>query len=129
MSLLRMSLKGAEELLLDWEDSTMAGMEELIFGYDGDEFYVEFAASPSLQIYDNGVIEADWSHNQGFSGRFWPYYVYLYDAETDAYQFSCGVEAWDRGVSSENGLGIFPEENIAALGYPKPDVEVQKPAG
>ncbi|MCD8097157.1 MAG: M56 family metallopeptidase [Lachnospiraceae bacterium] len=175
---------GAEELLLDWEDSTMAGMEKLIFGYDGDEIYVEFAAFPSLRIYDNGIIEADWSHNQGFSGRFWPYHVYLYDAETDAYQFSCGVEAWDREVSQENGLGTFPEdidedgdglvycittdevdpyaditwidggayegwhdscvgdakelsfswrqlteENIAALGYPKPDVEIAEPVG
>lgn len=64
-----------------------------------------------LTFYDNGTVKAEWSHNQGLAGDFWPYNVYCYDAENDVYQ-SCGsVDAWDRSRHEESYEGeIFPSE-------------------
>ncbi|MCD8327055.1 MAG: hypothetical protein LUC90_10370 [Lachnospiraceae bacterium] len=102
---------GKDELLLNWQDSVMAGMEEIIFGCDGDEVYVQLTEFPLLRIYDNGVIEADQSHNQGLAGRFWPYMVYVYNEELDSYEYVDSADAWDVEVSSEDNLGNpFPED-------------------
>lgn len=176
---------GQEELLLFWDNACMAGTTEFIFGYDSGGIHVELSAFPDLIFYDNGIVEESWSHNQGLAGRFWPYNIYRYDAENDAYQYFGGVDAWDKDVQEENYEGdSFPtdidvdgdglvyyilsadwggqynmplvdgadyenwrntfmdeaeeiniltqkltEENIAALGYPKPDVPLPQPAG
>jgi len=176
---------GREELLLFWENASMAGMVEFVFDYDGGAVHVELSEFPSLAFYDNGIVEAGWSHNQGLAGEFWPYNVYRYDEENDVYQSFGGVDAWDKSVREENYNGdpfptdidadgdglvyyILPagwngqydmplvdgpdyenwrssyingakkinilcqkltEENIAALGYPKPDISLPQPLG
>lgn len=67
-----------------------------MFGYQDGSVYQELAEFPDLNFYDNGFIKANWSHNQGPGGDFWPYSIYRYNAEDDTYQFFGGVEAWDR---------------------------------
>ena len=52
----------------------VAGMRALI--YDTDEnggLRLQFSEFPNLTFYDNGAIQAGWSHNQGLAGDFWPY--------------------------------------------------------
>lgn len=177
---------GQDELLLMWESASMAGMTEIIFGYEGGAVYTELAEFPSQTYYDNGIVEVAWSHNQGLAGIFWPFNVYCYDAKSDIYQSYGGADAWDKKVAEENYKGvpfpadidvdgdgivyyIFPadwngqyediplvdgaeyekwrnayidgaekieislqkltEENIAALGYPKPDISLPQPVG
>lgn len=177
---------GQEELLLFWENASMAGMLECVFGYADGSIYKEQAEFPGQIFYDNGIIEAGWSHNQGPAGEFWPYNLYRYDAESDIYLFLGGADAWDKRAAEESYEGvpfpadidadgdgivyyIFPadwngqyddippvdgadyeswrntyidgakeiqipyqkltEENIAALGYPKPDIVLPEPAG
>ncbi|WP_310604147.1 M56 family metallopeptidase [Anaerosporobacter sp.] len=169
---------GKEELVLFWENASMAGTVAYVFGYNDGMVHVELTEFPILTFYDNGIVEAAWSHNQNLAGRFWPYKAYRYDAKTDVYQSLGGVDAWDKNVREENEKGdhfptyidadgdglvyyILPanwngqydmslvdgadyeswrnaymegakeitisrqmltEENIAALGYPKPDI-------
>ena len=172
---------GKEELLLLWDHAVMAGMECTVLGYDGEAVYAELSVFPSMRFYDNGAVEADWSHNQGLAGDFWPYDVYRYDEKSDTYRYAGGVDAWDRkrektgfpaGVDADgDGMvyyllppdwagqyekaelvdgdayerwrsGYFSgaqeqtvafqhltEENIAALGYPRPDAPVIQPVG
>ncbi len=102
---------GQEELLLFWESGSMAGTVGYVFGYDDGDVHVELSAFPSLTFYTNGAVEADWSHNQNLAGKFWPYDVYRYDTEKDAYQSLGGVDAWDKRVREENEKGDrFPTD-------------------
>jgi len=170
----------AEELVLYWTEACMAGQVCLVYGYDGEEARLELSEFPALTFYDNGTAKADWSHNQGLAGRFWPFYAYRYEPESGVYQCVGGVDAWDSDYDSNifpydidadgDGLvyyllpadwdgqyGMGPvdgvdyenwwnarmgdaeeievpwqeltEENIAALGAPKPDVEYPEPLG
>jgi len=48
----------------------------------------------------------DWAHSQGWSGRFWPYYAYRYNAVTDLYEEVGSAEAWDKEVRSQ----YFPDD-------------------
>lgn len=176
---------GKEELLLSWTNASMAGHSFVIYGYWQGAVYTQFSGFPSLRFYDNAAIEEDWSHNQGWSGRFWPHYAYRYNPQSDLYEQVGFVEGWDKQVVSEgfpddidadgdglvydvrpadvdwtigsryepermmdgpayeewrqsylNGsqeveIGLIPltEENIAALGAPKPIAHEVKPVG
>lgn len=176
---------GKEELLLSWTNASMAGHSFVIYGCWQGAVYTQFSGFPSLRFYDNAAIEEDWSHNQGWSGRFWPHYAYRYNPQSDLYEQVGFVEGWDKQVVSEgfpddidadgDGLvydvrpadadwtigsryelermmdgpayeewrqsylndsqeveiGLIPltEENIAALGAPKPIVPEVKPVG
>lgn len=176
---------GKEELLLSWTNASMAGHRFVIYGCWQGAVYTQFSGFPSLRFYDNAAIEEDWSHNQGWSGRFWPHYAYRYNPQSDLYEQVGFVEGWDKRVVSEgfpddidadgdglvydvrpadvdwtigsryesermmdgpayeewrqsylNGsqeveIGLIPltEENIAALGAPKPIVPEVKPVG
>lgn len=176
---------GKEELLLSWTNASMAGHSFVIYGCRQGAVYTQFSGFPSLRFYDNAAIEEDWSHNQGWSGRFWPHYAYRYNPQSDLYEQVGFVEGWDKRVVSEgfpddidadgdglvydvrpadvdwtigsryepermmdgpayeewrqsylNGsqeveIGLIPltEENIAALGAPKPIAPEVKPVG
>lgn len=184
-ALIDLDSDGREELLLLWETASMAGMKGYVFSYGDGEVYEELQAFPSLKFFDNGIVIANWSHNQGLAGDFWPYFIYRYDADNDAYQNLGGVDAWNKRVREKNENGdCFPtdidadgdgvvyfilptdwngqydlpivdgsdykkwwnsymegakelnipfqkltEENIAALGYPKPEVQIPEPVG
>lgn len=104
---------GREELILTYTDTSMAEMEIGIYGYDAEEdcLVQELAAFPMLTFYDNGVIQADWSHNQGLAGEFWPYTLYQYDKDADCYNPVGMVDAWDGTMFPEDFEGNpFPEE-------------------
>lgn len=177
---------GKEELLLKWTNASMAGSVEFIFGYQDYTIYEELVEFPAMTFYDNGAVEAGWSHNQGLAGEFWPYNVYCYDAESDTYKEMGSVDAWDKSLRDinyegenfptdidEDGDGVvyyifsadwvgsyeymplvdgaeyekwratyfgeakeveipyqsLTEENIAALGYPMPEIEISEPVG
>lgn len=176
---------GKEELLLSWTNASTAGHCFVICGCWRGAVYTQFSGFPSLRFYDNAAIEEDWSHNQGWSGRFWPHYAYRYNPQSDLYEQVGFVEGWDKQLQPEgfpvdldadgdglvydvrptgvdwtsgsryapermmdgpafeewrqtylNGaqqmeVELFPltEENIAALGAPKPDVPQAKPVG
>ena len=176
---------GRQELLLFWTEAYMAGSQCVIYDYHDGVLWKQGQFFPSLRFYDNAVIEEDWSHNQGWSGRFWPHYAYRYNPQSDLYEQVGFVEGWDKQVVSEgfpddidadgdglvydvrpadvdwtigsryelermmdgpayeewrqsylNGsqeveIGLIPltEENIAALGAPKPIAHEVKPVG
>lgn len=176
---------GRMELLLFWTEASTAGHLCAIYDYHDGVLLEQGRFFPSLRFYDNAAIEEDWSHNQGWSGRFWPHYAYRYNPQSDLYEQVGFVEGWDKRVVSEgfpddidadgdglvydvrpadadwtigsryepermmdgpayeewrqsylNGsqeveIGLIPltEENIAALGAPKPIAPEVKPVG
>lgn len=101
---------GEEELLLYWVNASMAGMRGIVFGFRDGAVYEELSAFPALTFYEGGAVQADWSHNQGWGGRFWPYTVYQFQPETGVYAEAGAVDAWDRALTDGDHPGWFPEE-------------------
>lgn len=102
---------GEEELILLHAADVYAGFKGRIFAYDQDsgEIHTELTEFPDLTFYDNGVVLAAWSHNQGWGGRFWPYNLYRYDRDSDSYAYIGSVDGWDRTISDQNeGFTPFP---------------------
>lgn len=100
---------GEEELLAYWTDAPTAGMMERIYDFDpaSGEVREIFSEFPLLTFYDNGIIEAGWSHNQGNAGTaLWPYTLWQYDPDAGTYKAIGMVDAWDRQFVDSN----FPEE-------------------
>lgn len=112
---------GRDELILTYTDTTMAEMGASIYDYDAEQdcLVQEFSAFPMLTFYDNGVIQADWSHNQGLAGEFWPYTLYQYDKDADCYNPVGMVDAWDGTMFPEDFEGNpFPEDvDVSHSGY------------
>jgi hypothetical protein len=105
---------GKDELILIYSTASMAGMVELIYDFDNNTktSQEEFREFPALTFYDNGIIQADWSHNQGLAGEFWPFNLYQYNSETDRYDNVAMVDAWDRSLSETDYNGNpFPVES------------------
>lgn len=101
---------GTEELLLWWTDASMAGMQGIVFGFRDGAVYQELSEFPALTFYNNGAVQADWSHNQGWAGRIWPYTVYQFQPETGLYAEAGAVDAWDRACTDGDHPGWFPHE-------------------
>ncbi len=104
---------GEEEMILLHAADVYAGFKARIFAYDQDSggIRTELTEFPSLIFYDNGVVLAAWSHNQGWGGRFWPYNLYQYDKDSDSYVCAGSVDGWDRAISDQNeGFTPFPSE-------------------
>ena len=89
---------GRDELIIQYVSTYMAGMAAGIYGYDEttNTLREELLEFPALTFYNNGTIEAAWSHNQGLAGDFWPYTLYRYDQSTDTYVTVGMADAWDR---------------------------------
>lgn len=103
---------GREELIVSYTNACMAGMMEIIYDYDpvSGELKREFTQWPALTYYDNGIIKAEASHNHS-RGEFWPFALYRYQAESDAYVQIAYVNTWDKEFSAEWDEGQpFPEE-------------------
>lgn len=103
---------GREELIVQYTNASMAGMFERIYDYDpgSGELKCEFLNFPALTYYSNGIIKAEWSHNQG-RGEAWPYTVYRYDPESDSYVEVGSVDSWDKALSETWYEGQpFPDE-------------------
>ncbi len=93
---------GKEELLIMYSNVCMAGMVGCVFAYDAQtkELQTELREFPALTFYDNGVVKADWSHNQGLAGdSLLPYSLYQYAPESDSYVLVGMVDAWDKNLS------------------------------
>lgn len=104
---------GTEELIILYTDTYSAGMVGLVLSYDsaGENLVTELMEFPALTFYDNGIIKAEWSHNQGFAGDFWPYNLYQYVAESDSYILVGSVDAWDKEIAAEDGeQNQFPDD-------------------
>lgn len=98
---------GKDELIFIYSTASMAGMVELIYDFDNNTktSQEEFREFPALTYYDNGIIQADWSHNQGLAGEFWPFTLYQYNSETDRYDSVAMLDAWDRSLSETDYNG------------------------
>ncbi|MBD5513594.1 MAG: hypothetical protein HDR06_02810 [Lachnospiraceae bacterium] len=103
---------GREELIVSYSNACMAGMEEIIYDYNPvlGQLKREFTQFPALTYYDNGIIKAEWSHNQG-PGEFWPFTLYRYEAGSDSYVVVGSVDTWDKVLREEWYEGQpFPDE-------------------
>ena len=104
---------GQEELVLLQSCEIYAGYRGYVLAYDPVSGAVKIALSefPDLTFYDTGAVTAGSSHNQGLGGRFWPYTLYTYDAQTDTYRTEGWVDAWDRQIWENNpDFAPFPDE-------------------
>lgn len=104
---------GKEELIVLFTSTYMAGMRGSVFAYDNETGTMteELSEFPALTFYDNGYVKVDASHNQGLAGGFWPYSLYRHRTDSDRYELTAMVDAWDRQLSEtdyENRQ--FPEE-------------------
>lgn len=73
---------GADELVLLWDYAlAYCGELGLVYGYDSGAVHRELLEFPDLMFYENGIVTAGISHKQGRSGRFWPLYLYRYEAD------------------------------------------------
>lgn len=103
---------GIEELIVCWDQACMAGMEGLVYGYDGGGLRLELQEFPAMTFYGSGAVAADWSHSQGWAGRFWPCTLYQYDKGRGLYEEIGSVDAWDYEdtAGDETLSAAFPRE-------------------
>jgi len=100
---------GTEELLLMYTNTDMAGHAGYVLAYDAEtkELKTELLEFPMLTFYDNGIIKAGWSHNQGRGMDFWPFSLYQYVSDSDSYVLVGMVDAWDKNWP---GADPFPSD-------------------
>ena len=105
---------GKDELLLSVTSSSMAGMSESIYDYDlnSNELMTQLSEFPLTTYYDNGVITAGWSHNQGLGPDFTPYDLYQYEVKDDTYIKIGSVDTWDKEYFPVDTWTdtVFPDE-------------------
>lgn len=105
---------GEEELIVCWDQACMAGMRGLVYTYDYPERELRLILSefPGLTFYESGAVTADWSHNQGWAGRFWPCTLYQYSPERGTYESIASVDAWDLSCTEgdEALTAAFPRD-------------------
>lgn len=102
---------GRQELLFHFSESSLAGMRETVYEYDmeTDNLHKELTVWVNAEYYSNGIVKDPLSHNHGKDPTergIWPYLVYEYDADEDAYHERYRVDAWDGELYQEN----FPAE-------------------
>lgn len=99
---------GREELIIYHTTSpATAGLAACIL-----EYYPEIGRTeeilweyPALTFYENGILQAEASHNQS-PGNMWPYTVYQYDEASDTYARAYEVSSWEKAMSP----GGFPDD-------------------
>ncbi len=114
---------GNVELLLLWADDCVAGRIGIVYGYQDGEVYSELMEYPALTFYENGIVTAGISHNQGRSGRFWPQKLYRYASDSDTYQYIGALSGWDQTIPP--GMEGFPTDIDAdgdGMVYFHPDI-------
>lgn len=104
---------GKEELIVRISNTYMAGMTEVIYGFNEEtgSLYTELVAFPMLTVYPDLVKEGA-SHNHGMAGDvMWPYRVHRYDPNTDTYVEAAYADAWNKEYFPKDWEGNpFPEE-------------------
>lgn len=105
---------GRKELVFTHDPGVTAGQIAYILDYDEEnqELYAELCIFPFYSIYDNGVVLALWSHNHDLCGEtFWPFTMYCYNSEIDAFDMVADVTAWDGSFYETDYNGNpFPAE-------------------
>lgn len=102
---------GRKELLINYSNTfSYGGMVLYIYDYDRNtkEVYIEYAGFPDMTIYENGYLKEEASRNHGRSNLddFWPYYLYQYNEETDIYERTACMDAWEqREAETEFPIG------------------------
>lgn len=113
-AIIDIDLDGKDELIIAFVQPPMAAMRTIIYDYDTvqNKFREQISVFPDMTFYDNRMIVANWSHNQGSAGEsFWPYTLYRYIEETDCYEVFAQVDAWDKSFSEKCYIEEeFPEE-------------------
>lgn len=102
-----------EELILLYSSTISAGMSGYIFAYDHETgaLQTELQEFPALTFYNNGIVKALWSHNQGRAGDFWPYNLYQYNPDLDRYVLVGMVDAWDKSYRrTDDQNNPFPSD-------------------
>jgi len=102
---------GREELLINYQGSVMAAIQEMVYDYDESkgELYREIWDFPDIKYMSNGYARSDHSHNHTQSD-FWPYNLYRYNSSTDQYELAFIVTAWDRELAGTDAQGNpFPD--------------------
>ena len=101
---------GEEELVIGYVSGMYAGYRGMVYRYDpaSGRLETQLEEFPMLTFYDNGAVQAGWSHNQGRGGRFWPYTLYRYQPETDRYDRVGSADAYDLEVAAYNDLHDYP---------------------
>lgn len=106
---------GQAELIYQNDDATMAGMMTGIYSFDPytGELYLELSGFVGMTFYDNGIISAAASHNQGTAWGledFWPFTLYQYDTSGDGYLMVGSVDAWSKAGFPQDQQGKpFPD--------------------
>ena len=103
---------GIKELIISWGNQCMAGMVENVYQYQPDEdtFVTELQEFPGVSYCNNGFAIAYWSHNQTY-GNMWPYTIYEYNKDTNVYEMTGQVSAWDKEICDTGYNGEpFPDE-------------------
>lgn len=97
---------GQDELIFHLPATgAVASHTENVYRYDSETGALaeELIEYPAVTYYANGYAAAQWSHNQGLSDDdFWPYNLYVYSAETQAYELVASVDAWARARSLQH---------------------------
>lgn len=108
---------GKDELLIALTHFPMAAMRTIIYDYDSytNKFREQITEFNWMNFYNNGVLEAMWSHNQGVAGdALWPYTMYKYDIDSDSYKVVAQVNAWNKLFADTNWItetyAEFPSE-------------------
>lgn len=111
---------GRDELIIVHAAELMAGQTQYVFDYDvvAKKFVTELSEFPTVVFYDNGTVRAEWSHNQGLGGDFWPFSVYKYDMASDAYKLIGMIDAWDKNMAEEDENGNkYPDDvDVSGVG-------------
>lgn len=98
---------GTEELVIQYLSTDGAGKRGLVSSWDSEDgLSTAVFANSSLTFYENGAVREDWGHNQGRSGRQWPFFLYRYLPQTDSYEEVGALEVWDIRVCEDD----FPRE-------------------
>lgn len=101
---------GEEELLVSIFNTYVAGMQEVIYGYDPQTDGVRVEARNYVGItHYPGLLKMDASHNQGYAGEvLWPYTVMVYEEGSDSYRDAYIVDAWSKAIADYDPYREMP---------------------
>lgn len=106
---------GRDELVIRYNDGGESGSIEGVYEYDSDNLTCrcELSCYPGVEYYKDGMILAPWSPiNQGLDPDFQPFNIYVYNPETDVYDYKGYIDRWDHHVNETDYEGNkFPEKH------------------
>lgn len=105
-----------EELILAWTTTSSFGNIFYVYQYDiaTDTFHVKWNKSSSVKLYDKRTVLIPVPVNYGLSStdEFYPYGIYQYQNDKNAYTFQAYVDAWQKSYLSADYDGNPYPSNI-----------------